>query len=231
MPSLVNEIGWWPIHAALAWAYTRDLSFTVYAARRGYRSLKASIDAYQRNTEASVHPVLTSEDDAWPKLREAISKEKVRARGVPSNDEERSTADEEELPPRDAAVLVLGSSWYGKIFLCPEKWKFNEGRYWHDVKIARDDLEEQFPALDSAVAESPGQGSVEEGPPASLKAHRRKAAADAIREIYGPSGPPPGILQEHCIRKVNDLLTKRGASRVSPATFRRALRAVKRERN
>jgi hypothetical protein len=218
MPSLANEIGWWPIHAALAWVYTRDLSLTVYAARRGYKSLKASIDAYQRNTEdteVSVHPV-TSEDDAWPKFREAISKEKVRARGVPSNDEERSTADEEELPPREAAVLVLGSSWYGKTYLRPENWKFNEARFWHDVKIARDDLEEQFPALvsatvepaDSATVEPPHQG-LENGQAISMKAHRRKAAADAIRELYGPNGPGPGILQDQCFRRVNDLLGKR----------------------
>jgi hypothetical protein len=231
MPLLANQIGWWPIHAALAWVYTRDVDFTLYAAKRSYKSLTAGIDAYQHNTEESVHPVLNSEDDAWPRLRDAISTGTVRARGVPSNDEElpsaRTPAAEEELPPAEAALLVLAFSWFGKISLRPEKWKFNEGRYWHDVKITRDDLEEQFPTLGSA----PALGSAAaQSPRRTSRAHVRQATADVIKEKYGPNGPGPGITEGQWSKEVIDIMKERKLKEPSVSTLRRALSDVKRER-
>src|SRR4030088_451312 len=85
--SPASQINWWPLHAALAWVYSRDLPFTAHAAKFGYTELNKAIPAYTKITEREVHPVL-KDNDAWPPLREAIENRAVPARGVPTHDEE-----------------------------------------------------------------------------------------------------------------------------------------------
>jgi hypothetical protein len=61
------------------------------------------------------------------------------------------------------------------MYLRPENWRFNEARFWHSVKIARDGLEESFPAIGSAVAKSPDPRG---------KDHLLQATVDAITAVY-----------------------------------------------
>jgi hypothetical protein len=217
MSLLANQNGWWPLHAAVAWVYSRDVYFTLYAAEHGYTSLADGIKAYKRRTEESVAAVLNSEDDAWPSLREALERGTVRARGVPSDDEELPLTDtaalEAELPPTEVTGLIP-RFYVRRVWL---RQQFIEGRHWHNVKIARNDLEQYFPAIGSAAAESP-------------RAHRRKAGEDAIREKYGPNGPPRGVSVDQSFRDVNKFLNKREVPSLSYSTFRRALDNVRTER-
>jgi hypothetical protein len=225
MSLLANQIEWWPLHAALAWVYSRDVSFILWAAEHGYRSLREGIEGYERSTEKSVTAVLNSEADAWPTLREAIAKGAVRARGVPSNDDElpsiSSSALEEALQPAEATEQIL-KTHFRTMWLRSKYYSFN--RRWHNVKIARNDLEKHFPAADceqslrQAAAESP-------------RPHRRMAVEEAIRNKYGPSGPGLGILVKQVHQDVNTLLKERGVHQVSLSTVRRALKKVRLERN
>jgi hypothetical protein len=223
--------------------YTRDLSFVRYAAKRGgNKSLKTCLEQYQRNAEASVHPVLNIESDAWPRLREAMANGKVSARGIPSDNEEPpGMAAEEQLPPREAAVVVPGYYWFGKMYLRPETWQFNEGLFWHDVKIARNDLEKHFPETESAAAEvlaaaaeasiaaSESPAAAAESPAQRPRDHLLQATANAIRKIYGPNGPGFGVKKGQWHAAVVELMTKDGLQEPSESTLRRALDTLRTE--
>jgi hypothetical protein len=129
--SPASQINWWPLHAALAWVYSRDLPFTTHAAKSGYTELNKAIPAYTKITERPVHPVL-NDNDAWPQLRKEIENGAVLARGVPTQDEDQPSSSmhalEEELSPAEAAVLTTGS-YFRYVYLRPMKSVFNGCRF------------------------------------------------------------------------------------------------------
>jgi hypothetical protein len=58
--------------------------------------------------------------------------------------------------------------------------------------------------------------------------HRLQATLEAIKSVYGPCGPPPGITEGIRFSEVNGWLRRHGRTTVSLPTIRRALRVLRR---
>jgi hypothetical protein len=74
---------WLELHVALAWVLTRHTAFTYQVKRFANPGLENALALYNLGTDQEVETVVENEATAWLRLREAIAKELVRARGVP----------------------------------------------------------------------------------------------------------------------------------------------------
>jgi hypothetical protein len=83
MPAKRPPLKWLQLHVALAWVLTRDYAFTHEVERFANPNLANALALYNYEADEEVETVVESEATAWLRLREAIVKKLVRARGVP----------------------------------------------------------------------------------------------------------------------------------------------------
>jgi hypothetical protein len=83
MPAKRPQLKWLQLHVALAWVLTRHYAFTHQVKRFANPNLANALELYNYSADEEVETVVQSEATAWLRLREAIAKKLVRARGVP----------------------------------------------------------------------------------------------------------------------------------------------------
>jgi hypothetical protein len=83
MPAKRPQLKWLQLRVALAWVLTRHYAFTHQVKRFANPNLANALELYNYSADEEVETVVESEATAWLRLREAIAKKLVRARGVP----------------------------------------------------------------------------------------------------------------------------------------------------
>ena len=168
-----QELGEWiALSAALVWAHTRDSSLFEAALMHEWREITGVYLWMDPETGTNA---IEQGLDGWPSLREAISCEKVRARGEPY-DQDRVTPGPEPcnisldlpgpLPFLDGEPFVFSGKRHdlpqlvliqpqdasllelvrADLTLRPKDWALHGGKAWRRVEISRSDLAEAFPA-------------------------------------------------------------------------------------
>ena len=61
-------------------------------------------------------------------------------------------------------------------------------------------------------------------------AHRQQSVIEAVVAIWGPNGPPPGVMTRARLQEINKWLLEHGRAQVAEPTVRRALAKMRRER-
>jgi len=105
MPAKRPQQKWLQLHAALAWVLTRHSAFTYQVKRFANPGLDNALTLYNLGTDQEVETVVENEAIAWLRLREAIAKKLVRARGVPYHKDLLDQRARTEFSKEDGPVL------------------------------------------------------------------------------------------------------------------------------